>query len=308
MQNDYACQFAREWRGIACVGLLALISTAVSATFAAGSGVDGSRSVAERLASVDDSAQDRREISPDGEEFTISFPDPPWLTVGKRFFGDRQRNYEFHFYTVFSGDVLYIVESYEGDRPKELASMALVRHGLSSGADVDLNGYQGKEFIQEKEGLLVKGRYFATKKHLYIVEAATRGSSAPAIDEFLNSFRLEQQGSTLPATALSRPPAVDSSDEVFKAQEVSTKAVLLSKMPASYTNRARDQKINGTVVLEAVLRSTGVVGDIEVRSGLPGGLTEQSIAATKAIIFVPAIKDGKPVSQRIMVEYNFNIY
>jgi hypothetical protein len=60
--------------------------------------------------------------------------------------------------------------------------------------------------------------------------------------------------------------------------------------------------------LRAVLRSSGDIGDIAVVSGLPGGLTEQSIEATKAIVFVPAMKDSVPVSTRIMVEYNFNIY
>jgi hypothetical protein len=45
-----------------------------------------------------------------------------------------------------------------------------------------------------------------------------------------------------------------------------------------------------------------------VRAGLPKGLSEISIEATKAIVFVPAEKDGKPVSQKVVVEYNFNIY
>lgn len=306
MKNDYANRFGRGRRWIVFAILLILISAPVSATFAAGFGVIGSRKVPE---CINDSVQGRSEISPEGEEFTISFPEAPRLTVGKRFFGDRQKNYKFHFYKAFMGDVLFMVESYEGDRPKELARMALVsRRGLSYGAGVELNGYNGQEFTQENEGFLVKGRAFATKNHFYIVEAATRGSSSPAMDEFLVSFRLEPPGSIQPATAVSPTPVVDSADEVFKAQEVSTKAIIISRMPATYTDQARAHKIGGRVVLEAVLRSTGDISDIEVRSDLPGGLTEQSIEATKAIIFLPALKDGKPVSQRIIVEYNFNIY
>jgi hypothetical protein len=41
---------------------------------------------------------------------------------------------------------------------------------------------------------------------------------------------------------------------------------------------------------------------------LPEGLTEQAIEAARDIEFKPASKDGRPVSQYVTVEYNFNIY
>src|SRR6185503_11058424 len=245
-----------------------------------------------------------RESSPEDEEFTVNFPAEPRMTTGKRFFGDRQNNYKFHFYTVVTNNTLFLVESYEGDRPKDLLRILMSgRRGITGVADVELNGIKGKEFSHDIEGLSFKGRYFATKKHAYVVEAAKRGDYDQSMDHFLNSFILEHHpGGVLPLGASS------SDDEVLPSKELQANVFILFKLPASYTEEARSRKLRGTVVLDAVLRATGEVTDIHIRRGLGGGLDEQSIEATKAIAFLPAMKDGKPVSHRVILEYNFNIY
>jgi TonB family protein len=66
--------------------------------------------------------------------------------------------------------------------------------------------------------------------------------------------------------------------------------------------------VTGTVTLQMVFSSSGGVTNIRTISGLPYGLTEKAIAAARRISFSPAMKDGRPVSQYIRVEYNFNIY
>lgn len=254
-------------------------------------------------------ASTSKDFSPEDEEFTVSLPQLPRITRGKRFFGDRQRDYEFRLYTVFAGNTLFTVESYEGDKPKDLARILMFgRRALSFQAGIELNGFKGKEFSHNIEGLSFKGRYFAASKHLYVVEAAKRGAYDPAMDQFLNSFRLENKSMPATTRAALNTAEPNSVDEVFEAKNVTSKAIILSKLPATYTERAREHMIKGTVVLQAVLRASGEVSDIVVRAGLPEGLTEKAIEATKAIVFVPAEKDGKPVSQKIMVEYNFNIY
>jgi hypothetical protein len=42
--------------------------------------------------------------------------------------------------------------------------------------------------------------------------------------------------------------------------------------------------------------------------GLPYGLTEKTMEAARHIKFAPAMKDGRPVSLYIQIEYNFNLY
>jgi len=82
---------------------------------------------------------------------------------------------------------------------------------------------------------------------------------------------------------------------------------LLTKPEPSYTVEARNHRITGTVILKAVFAKTGYVENISVISGLPYGLTERAIASARMIRFTPAMKDGKPVSMWMQLEYNFNL-
>jgi TonB family protein len=97
-------------------------------------------------------------------------------------------------------------------------------------------------------------------------------------------------------------------NKTFKPGEVTQKARILSKPSPEYTEEARKNQVTGTVTLQMVFSSSGGVTNIRTISGLPYGLTEKAIAAARRISFSPAMKDGRPVSQYIRVEYNFNIY
>jgi TonB family protein len=97
-------------------------------------------------------------------------------------------------------------------------------------------------------------------------------------------------------------------NKIFKPNEVTQKAKILSKPSPEYTEEARKNQVTGTVTLQMVFSSSGAVTNIRTVSGLPYGLTEKAIAAARRIQFSPAMKDGRPVSQYIRVEYNFNIY
>jgi TonB family protein len=97
-------------------------------------------------------------------------------------------------------------------------------------------------------------------------------------------------------------------NRIFRSSEVSSRARVLSKPEPSYTESARKNQITGTVVLRAVFSSSGSVTNISTIRGLPDGLTERAISAAKQIRFVPAMKDGHPVSMWMQLEYNFNLY
>lgn len=97
-------------------------------------------------------------------------------------------------------------------------------------------------------------------------------------------------------------------NRIFNGREVTSKARVLSKPEPTYTEAARKNQITGTVVLRAVFSSSGSVQNIHAVSGLPDGLTERAISAAKQIRFVPATKDGRPVSMWMELQYNFNLY
>jgi TonB family protein len=97
-------------------------------------------------------------------------------------------------------------------------------------------------------------------------------------------------------------------NEIYTGKDVTSKARLISKPEPQYTEDARKNQITGTVVLKVVFGSNGTVSNIRTVSGLPFGLTERAIAAARQIKFVPATKDGHPVSMWMQLEYNFNLY
>jgi TonB family protein len=88
----------------------------------------------------------------------------------------------------------------------------------------------------------------------------------------------------------------------------SLRPTILYREKAQYTQEAKDNKIEGTLVLSAVFGADGQIGEINVVRGLPYGLTENAIEAAKKIRFNPAVKDGQPVSVRGSVEFVFRLY
>lgn len=97
-------------------------------------------------------------------------------------------------------------------------------------------------------------------------------------------------------------------EKIYNGKEVTTRAIVKSKPLPSYTELAKSNGTAGTVVLRAIFASDGTVRNIRVVVGLPDGLTEAAVAAARKIKFVPATKDGQPVSMYIQLEYNFNFF
>ncbi len=95
--------------------------------------------------------------------------------------------------------------------------------------------------------------------------------------------------------------------KVYSPKDVEVKARLLTRPEPGYTDAARNNQVTGTVVLRAIFSFDGKVRAIKAIKGLPDGLTYEAIRAARRIKFVPATINGKPVSQYIQIEYNFNI-
>jgi TonB family protein len=88
----------------------------------------------------------------------------------------------------------------------------------------------------------------------------------------------------------------------------SLRPTILYREKAKYTEEARQNKIQGTVVLQVVFNVNGSITEIRVIRSLPDGLTEKAIEAARKIRFNPAVKNGTPVSVRGQLEFTFNLY
>jgi TonB family protein len=107
-----------------------------------------------------------------------------------------------------------------------------------------------------------------------------------------------------------QPPTEKPASETpnFTGRDVTQKARVLSKPEPTYTEPARKAGVTGTVVLRVIFASDGEVKHIFVIRALGYGLTSQAIKAARLIKFDPAMKDGRPVSMYLQLEYNFNLY
>lgn len=97
-------------------------------------------------------------------------------------------------------------------------------------------------------------------------------------------------------------------DRIYRVSELNERARVLSKPEPQYTEEARRSGITGTVILRVVFSRSGEVINIRALQPLGGGLTEKAMAAARQIKFLPAKKNGQPVSMYMQLEYNFNLY
>ena len=87
-----------------------------------------------------------------------------------------------------------------------------------------------------------------------------------------------------------------------------TSPTILSQVRPSYTNDALRNKIQGAVVLEAIVRRDGIPSDIRVVRSLDRhGLDEQAIAAVQQWRFNPGRLAGTPVDVLVTVVLDFSI-
>jgi TonB family protein len=84
---------------------------------------------------------------------------------------------------------------------------------------------------------------------------------------------------------------------------------VVNEVRAEYTSEARQNRIEGKVVLEVVVLSDGKVGDVKVVESLDSvyGLDTNAVKAMKQWVFKPGTKDGKPVAVRVHAVINFTL-
>jgi TonB family protein len=81
---------------------------------------------------------------------------------------------------------------------------------------------------------------------------------------------------------------------------------VLTEVKPTYTSEALLEKIQGTVVVELVVRATGHPSDIRIVQSLdPGGLDEQATVAVSQWRFEPGRLAGKPVDVLVTVMLDF---
>ena len=97
--------------------------------------------------------------------------------------------------------------------------------------------------------------------------------------------------------------------EILKPGNGVTLPVVVHEVKPDYTAEAKAARIQGTVLLGAVVLANGDVGDVKVARSLDTmfGLDQQAIDAAKQWTFKPGTKNGKPVAVLVSIELTFTL-
>ncbi len=259
-----------------------------------------------------------------GEAFTVLLPERPSAVTTYRpvrFFNARKaEQYRGTLYNAYSDGVVYLIYSFpRRSEPlqkfvEEFADRYASSLQVISAREINLGGASGERDtikFRDVDGVL---DFYVTSDRAYILQVVGAHETDASVKRFLDSFTVERSRDS--AAVEIRPDENKSSlvDErpdpgpVFTSQEVTRKAVLVLRREPQYTEEARQAHLSGNVRIKAVLSTSGKVTNIEVTKSLSHGLTEKAIEAARQIVFIPAMKDGKFVSQTFMAEYNFSVY
>ena len=91
-------------------------------------------------------------------------------------------------------------------------------------------------------------------------------------------------------------PAPVPEEEARRTGGSVTRPQIISQARPEYTIEARKQRLQGTVIVEALIDRDGCIQQARVLKGLPMGLDQAALDAVKQWVFLPARLDGKPVA------------
>lgn len=274
-----------------------------------------------------------------GEEFSAELPAMPLVyNTDRQVGGDWRKGYEkVRVFNLYSDGVIYFVVAYDKPHGEEsfdfFAASLRGAWGLVPKDSLSLGGFEGRSYQvvggqrwKPSQDVYGEARAFRTKNHAYLALALATERGRPEIERFLNSFALgatpsgeqiaaeepvrryvaPKKDKGAPSDAVAVPARAPG--ETYLMKELERKAVIVYKPEPPFTEEARQKDVTGVVRLRVVLSSEGQVVNPEVLQALRGGLTESALRVARQMRFFPAQKDGHPVSQYIVLEYNFNIY
>src|SRR5438270_919831 len=102
------------------------------------------------------------------------------------------------------------------------------------------------------------------------------------------------------------PPTVQSRPAAQAAAKL-VPAEILSKPLPIYTEEARSRRIEGEVLLEVVLESTGKLRVLKIVHGLGHGLDDAAVHAAEQIRFKPALQNGQPSDSTVVLHIIFQL-
>lgn len=102
------------------------------------------------------------------------------------------------------------------------------------------------------------------------------------------------------------PPPAEPTGPIHVGGDVQAPVKLSAPNP-NYTEIARKARIQGVVIVQAIIDKDGSVQNVKLLKGLPMGLDQAAIDAIKKWKFQPATLNGKPVTVYYNLTVNFTL-
>jgi hypothetical protein len=230
---------------------------------------------------------------------------------------------EMHQVNAFSEKTLLSVESYKASKGALMAMYDILEKERELRV-IKINGFDAKQHIYRKDNTYSATIFFHSKKHIYIVTAASRYGETPIIKRFFDSINFNPDikkasaAGIVPFSALrSSEPSISITNEKPKEPPKQSNVpkgidpeavILISKSKPSYTDAARMNRVQGTIRAKVEFSQEGYISKINFTQTLPEGLLRQALFAILRIKFLPKEKNGVPETITRTVEYSFSIY
>ncbi len=152
-----------------------------------------------------------------------------------------------------------------------------------------------KDSAPQAGGLLI----YENGKEVFRMPSAVEGEAAKATHTHDSGAKNATAGEVQRASALEPEKIVELAPDVAEGS-------LLQRVEPEYPEEARQQRIQGAVVLDVRIGRDGAIQDVKLVSGQPL-LASSAIAAVKQWRFKPRMLKGQPVEMQTRVTLNFRM-
>jgi TonB family protein len=96
-------------------------------------------------------------------------------------------------------------------------------------------------------------------------------------------------------------------DDIQRVGSGISAPTVIRRVEPQYTDEARQARVVGTVILQAVIQTNGTADIVKVVKPLPLGLTQSALEAIQQWRFRPAVQNGKEIPVATNIEVGFNL-
>ncbi len=262
-----------------------------------------------------------------GAEFSVMMPagsngyvDDREYTTGT----DRIRVSKRTFYYRNINGAVLLSEVIEGDVKAYQKEMMSRLHTASPGYDLVKTQTFDKVSVhiltKKSERLFSIQQLVLFKDRLYILQGHAADENNPIVAQYFRSLTIDPgKKAIMPNISTGKdlksivdPPDIVLSDaNSVDLNPISGKAdrdaIILHRARPRFSDAFRRAGTTGTIVLNVLFSAAGKVEKVEYRSGV-FALSDGATEAARNILFIPAEKDGRPVSVWKQVSYTYSIY